>query len=98
MKTHAPSSSRWLPLAKTGMAIAALCVAGHVLAHGDDDHGTPAKGAKSASQADATKPSGDGANRPRHTHKHGEVSRGPVKPKEYPSNPLPPVPTPSAKR
>lgn len=86
MKTHAPSSSRWLPLAKTGMAIAALCVAGHV--HAQATPTPPADGNNGADKLQPAKAPG-GAKRP---HQHREVSRGPVKPKHYPSNPLPPVP------
>lgn len=32
MKTHATSPMRWLPLVKAGMVIAAVCLAGQVLA------------------------------------------------------------------
>lgn len=89
MKTHAPSPLRWLPLAKAGMAITALCLAGHALAQA-----TPAASAAStnggttAEQPRPANAAGDRAPPP-----HREVRRGPVKPQNYPSNPQPPLPT-----
>jgi len=59
------------------LPIAALCLAGQVMAQA-----APANGGSSAQVPnERAKPA------------HGEVRPGPVKPPHYPSNPQPPVPT-----
>jgi hypothetical protein len=86
MKTHATSPMPWLPLAKVGMAIVAVCLAGQVLAQVAPN--APANGGSAADQARPATSTDDHAKRPLR-----EVRRGPVKPPHYPSNPQPPVPT-----
>ncbi len=86
MKTHAPSPLRWWPLAKAGMAITALCLAGHALAQA-----APAVPASGGTTADQPRPANAADDRAKPPHR--EVRRGPVKPQNYPSNPQPPLPT-----
>lgn len=83
MKTHAPSSLRCLPLTKAGMALAALCLAGQVLAQA-----TPHAAANGGTTADPAHPVDDHAK-----HSHRQAQPAPVKPPHYPSTPQPPVPT-----
>ncbi|WP_157040240.1 hypothetical protein [Polaromonas naphthalenivorans] len=83
MKTHATSPLQCLPLTKAGMAIAALCLAGQVLAQAAPN--APANG---GSTADPVRPADDHAK-----HSHREAQPAPVKPQHYPSTPQPPVPT-----
>lgn len=84
MKTHATSPLRWLPLAKAGMALAAMCLAGQVLAQAAPN--APANG---GSTANPVRPVDDHA---KHSHHHA-FQLAPVKPQHYPSTPQPPVPT-----
>ena len=84
MKKPATSSQRPQPFVKAGMAVAALCLAGQVFAQ--TPPAAPATGAAAYPAAAASAPGGA-------THAHREVSRAPVKPPHYPSNPQPPIPT-----
>ena len=84
MKKPATSPQRSLPFVKTGMAIAALCLAGQVLSQAAPP--VPAYGATAYPAGAASTPADT-------RHAHREVSRAPVKPPHYPSNPQPPIPT-----
>lgn len=90
MKTHATFSMRWLLSAKTGMAIATVCLAGQVLAQATPNALT-VDGVAVGQARPATTPDDRGANK--RPHQPREIRLGPVKPQHYPSNPQPPVPT-----
>ena len=84
MKRFGPSASLWMSIA-FGIVIAA----GLAHVHAAPSEVAPAPAKKGGAQ-------GDNAKLPAaspHRHKK-EVTLAPVKPEHYPSNPLPPVPTP----
>ena len=106
MTARAPSPLSTLPLAKAFMAMAAVCLAGHVNAQ-TAPSAQPTAAAAAAAAASTETGSGNGALRagkppgngaaPLAKRREG-VSRAPPQPTHYPSSPLPPVPAPPAKR
>jgi hypothetical protein len=85
MKIQVVFPMRWLPLTKAGLAVAAVCLAGQVLAQPAPS--VPANGGSAANPVLPANAKDDRAKRIDH-----EVSRAPVKPQHYPSTPQPPVP------
>lgn len=102
MTARAPSPLSTLPLAKACMAMAAVCLAGHVNAQTAPPAQPTAASAASTETGSGNgalrvgKPPGNGAAP--FTKRREGVSRVPAQPTHYPSSPLPPVPAPPAKR
>lgn len=88
MKAPALPASRWMPLARVGLAITLATGLAHVQAAPNDPAPAPAGGAPQADLQTPAKAPGAGG-RPKHRK---EVTKAPVKRPFYPSNPLPPVP------
>jgi hypothetical protein len=85
MKPLTPSASPLMLLVKTGLVIAIATGLAPVQAATDAPAPAPTGAASQGAAAKAG------------THKHKEVTLAPVRPQSYPSNPLPPVPTPKQK-
>lgn len=85
MKTHMTLPTRWALLAKTGIAMVAVSLAGQAIAQAAPN--PPLNGVNVAEQSS---PAATRDNRAKRTHR--EVRGAPVKPQHYPSNPQPPVP------
>ena len=87
MKRFSPSASLWMLISRVALGITVVVALAQVQAAPNEPAPDPAK--KGGAQ-------GDNAKLPAaspHRHKK-EVTLAPVKPEHYPSNPLPPVPTP----
>lgn len=97
MNPFAPLRPSLLSLFRLCLAVAALCVGVHV-------HAQPLERPASAAAAQAE--AGNGVRPDRGTGKGlkppgsrgDDVSRGPARPRHYPSTALPPVPAPPVKR
>lgn len=85
MKMQIVFPVRWLPFTQAGLAVAAVCLAGQVLAQ--PAPGAPASVGSAANPALPANVKDDRAKRTDH-----DVSLAAVKPPHYPSTPQPPVP------
>lgn len=85
MKTHITLPTRWASLAKTGIAMVAVSLAGPAITQAVPN--PPLNGVNVAEQPS---PAATLDNHAKRTPR--EVRGAPVKPQHYPSNPQPPVP------
>ncbi len=89
--TKAPAlpASRWMPLARVGLAITLATGLAYVQAAPNDPAPASAGGTPQADRQTTPAKVPDAGGRPKHRK---EVTKAPVKRPFYPSNPLPPVP------
>ncbi len=91
MKRFSLSASLWMSISKVALGITVVVALAQVQAAPNDAASYPSG---STAQGDTATPAAKAPKAHRHQK---EVTLAPVKPEHYPSNPLPPVPTPKQK-